>query len=79
MKDLDYLEKRLISLKEECEEICKQYPYYKVNGFWKCQVEGIALRNEISRKLFNVKTNINQTKMRLMNQGEKYDSKRINK
>ena len=68
MKNLDYLEQRLISLIEEYEEICKQYPYYKVNGLWKCQVEGIVLRNEISRKLFNVKTNINQTKMRLMNQ-----------
>lgn len=66
MKNLQKLEERLHDIQNEMNEVERIYPFYKVNGLYRCQREGVSLRNEINRKLFNVKTNINQTKMRMM-------------
>lgn len=68
MKDLQVLEDRLISLKEELKEVYRLYPYKKIDGYYRCDVRGTNESNRIRRCIHNTYTNINQIKMKMMNE-----------
>lgn len=66
MKDLEQLEKRLKELQQECEEYIRCH-VRKSGRYYSYDPGSIDEINKFYRKIYNVKTNINQVKMKIMN------------